>query len=780
VRFTPSGVGARTASLSIGSNDPDENPLAIGLTGAGANSSGSQPDIACNPASWDFGTVQQGSYSDQIFTLSNAGSGDLSLTDVSLAGPDMMQYSIQTGIGTGVTLGPGQIWQIKIRYCPTGPGAANAVLNVFSNDPDENPLTVDLTGTGGGSGNLTTLMVSLNSGTVNDLAVMGTTLIAATEAGGVYVSTDHGNMWYPSNSGLTNSTVRCLLVNGTDLYAGTWGGGVFFSTDNGANWTPKSAGLANLYVTSLAIDPPGVLGYQRMLAGTWGGVFFSDSHANSWNDVSAGLTETHVRSVLCSGAYLYAGTINGLFRSSTLGQSWVTIHDGLTNTAVISLGRRAGQLYAGTNGGGVYFSENDGDAWDPLILNGSDFVVPDLASFETDLFAATWGMGAFCKAELAGFCVPLADLTETNIRSLAAACLDPTEGRWCMLAGTEAGNVWFLPIEGSYPIVVDGSKDLFYESLSGPEDGFLQLRSYAWNDDGAPSGDDDLSARIWTAWDPHWFYLYEEVTDDILAADANDVWQEDCLELKFDPQATDSTVNSVWDTRLTALDDATAGIKAWDDMNGVTPNAWRQWHRKTIPGGYALELAVDWRAITSNGEAVSPAEGVEFGMAINQHDNDGEGRMTAALQWAAVLMDAVWNTPKFLGTVRLLPDHKVRFIARNRMTGATNPVPYDGSAYTRTAVREIGSTPSSFGLGQNYPNPFNPSTTVTYLLPAASDVRVSVFDVAGREVAVLEQGRRQAGVHTVRFDGSGLAGGVYFCRLEAGAEVAVRKMMLLK
>ena len=167
-------------------------------------------------------------------------------------------------------------------------------------------------------------------------------------------------------------------------------------------------------------------------------------------------------------------------------------------------------------------------------------------------------------------------------------------------------------------------------------------------------------------------------------------------------------------------------------------------------------------------------------MAINQHDNDGGAKREASVQWAAVLLDAVWETPKYMGTVELLADHKLRFTATNNMTGVTNPVPYDGSDYTPVAVLETAKVPSTLRLEQNYPNPFNPETYLSYELPSADEVRLAVVDVRGREIAVLADGRQPAGIHRVRFDGTRLSGGVYFCRLQVGSETFTRKMVLLK
>lgn len=95
-------------------------------------------------------------------------------------------------------------------------------------------------------------------------------------------------------------------------------------------------------------------------------------------------------------------------------------------------------------------------------------------------------------------------------------------------------------------------------------------------------------------------------------------------------------------------------------------------------------------------------------------------------------------------------------------------------------LASIPGKPKSFALGQNYPNPFNPATVISYSLPKAGHVTLKVYDIIGRQVAVLYSGNRQPGRYTVNFDASKLASGVYFYRLRAGNYVTTKKMILLK
>jgi aminopeptidase N len=93
--------------------------------------------------------------------------------------------------------------------------------------------------------------------------------------------------------------------------------------------------------------------------------------------------------------------------------------------------------------------------------------------------------------------------------------------------------------------------------------------------------------------------------------------------------------------------------------------------------------------------------------------------------------------------------------------------------------------PEAYALVQNYPNPFNPGTWVPFSLPHRTDVTLTVYDVLGREIAVIAHGLFEAGTHTVRWEGTDARGarvgsGVYFCRLTAGTYRETRRMTVIR
>ncbi|MFN1836167.1 DUF1501 domain-containing protein [Balneola sp. MJW-20] len=111
-----------------------------------------------------------------------------------------------------------------------------------------------------------------------------------------------------------------------------------------------------------------------------------------------------------------------------------------------------------------------------------------------------------------------------------------------------------------------------------------------------------------------------------------------------------------------------------------------------------------------------------------------------------------------------------------------------GGSYTKvpfisdsmSVSNEDSGTPVKFRLAQNYPNPFNPVTTISFSLPAASQVRLQIFDIQGRLVSQLIDRRLNAGEHRVSFDAGTLASGTYLYRIDAGRFSRTKKMTLIK
>ena len=101
-------------------------------------------------------------------------------------------------------------------------------------------------------------------------------------------------------------------------------------------------------------------------------------------------------------------------------------------------------------------------------------------------------------------------------------------------------------------------------------------------------------------------------------------------------------------------------------------------------------------------------------------------------------------------------------------------------------IAENSNIPETFSLGQNYPNPFNPSTVISYSIPAESNVKITIYNILGSEIAKLPEGIQTAGNHKINFNAARLSSGVYIYRIEAESLTgssrftAARKMILMK
>tara|TARA_R110001599_G_scaffold84130_2_gene226660 strand:- start:67282 stop:69915 length:2634 start_codon:yes stop_codon:yes gene_type:complete len=117
-----------------------------------------------------------------------------------------------------------------------------------------------------------------------------------------------------------------------------------------------------------------------------------------------------------------------------------------------------------------------------------------------------------------------------------------------------------------------------------------------------------------------------------------------------------------------------------------------------------------------------------------------------------------------------------------QLTWKASDLPFEQPpSYTTVGNEDNLANVETFRLNQNYPNPFNPSTTISFNLPNAADVTLSVYNVLGQRVATLLNSRKYtSGSHTLSFDASNLASGIYIYRIQAGSYTSQKRMTLIK
>ena len=310
---------------------------------------------------------------------------------------------------------------------------------------------------------------------------------------------------------------------------------------------------------------------------------------------------------------------------------------------------------------------------------------------------------------------------------------------------TDYGVSELLPVHKapSAP-VIDGDLDPVWETGST----LIPQNSYT-NSGTGPDSFEDLQGSFRLMWDENNLYGFFITRDDVLYDNHANVWENDGWEVYFD--ADNSKLTSYdgvddqqmrFEHRDMAGTDADAG--SWVDKSKLV--FVNKDHDDGM--GYNLELAIPWTEIK-----LTPEIGAEFGFETQQNDNDGANREHISKWWLKE-GDRSWLDPSLFGTA-VLKDYK-------------------------TAVKEKGVVARQFGLAQNYPNPFNPTTTIPYTLARTEKVRLAVYDLMGKEVAVLVDGIQSAGSHEAQFTATNLTSGIYFYKLETSDQVLVKKMTLVK
>jgi hypothetical protein len=143
------------------------------------------------------------------------------------------------------------------------------------------------------------------------------------------------------------------------------------------------------------------------------------------------------------------------------------------------------------------------------------------------------------------------------------------------------------------------------------------------------------------------------------------------------------------------------------------------------------------------------------------------------LEVGSVIASVLSNSPKYYSfTDKNLQSGKYQY--RLKM------IDNDGTFQYSSVIEAVIEVPNEYSLMQNYPNPFNPSTVINYSIPHDGKVTLKVFDITGRQAAVLVNEDQKAGTYSVNFDASRLSSGVYFYSLGSGSFTSVKKLMLMK
>ncbi len=329
-----------------------------------------------------------------------------------------------------------------------------------------------------------------------------------------------------------------------------------------------------------------------------------------------------------------------------------------------------------------------------------------------------------------------------------------------ILTGRPIGETLEIP-NIIQPPVIDGFRDDVWEYA-----GLFQANSF--DNIGSPGPWPDNYREGYfhgaLAWDDCYLYGIATVWDDIIVDEHSNTYEQDGLEFFIDGDNSKGTaIDGVNDMELRFNHHFT------EPSQIIGPSYFNSRYMELVvrdnvePNGWTLEFKLPLPSLF-----IEPIAGREFGIEIQSNDNDGTQRDHISKWWLDT-GDATWHNPSLWGTAYLSPG------AVCCGKPAAGDCPWeDGIEGDESPV------PERFYLEPNYPNPFNPTTKIAFTLPSREKARLSLYDAVGNEVAVPLDGVLEAGRHETEFDGTGLPGGVYFCKLRTADRMQVRKMMLVK
>ncbi|MFZ1081089.1 MAG: T9SS type A sorting domain-containing protein [Candidatus Kryptoniota bacterium] len=581
-------------------------------------------------------------------------------------------------------------------------------------------------------------------------------LFAGTYAGVLNLTSANGTTWtavntdLPSYAYVTSLAISPNGASGTNLFAGTDGDGIFLYANNG--WTQIDSGLTGLdaYVASLAASG------TNLLAGTYfGGVFLSTNSGTSWTNVftvgprtpvgEIPVRETPVWGIAISDTLLFAGTSTGVFVSTNNGSSWATANSGLTNLQVPALTVSGTNLFAGTSSPGLAI---------PVIASYSPY--------SNNYFDGSSGGGVFLSTDSgASWSAVNTGLTNTAVSAFAVS--PNGAGDTNIFAGTYGGGVFLSTNNGTkWTQVSKGLTNTYVLCLAVSPNGAGGTNLFA-----GTTGGVFLSTNNGISW---------------TAVDSG-LGNPGVYALAVSPNGAGGT-------------NVFAGTGAGFFLSTNNGTNWTQ-------------VSTGWGNIYVEALVVSDTNlfaGTNIGVFRSTNNGKSWYRYITGLTNTDVYSLAVSDTNLFAGTF----DGGV-FLSTNNGTSWTQvdtglvgsfvySLAVSGSnlfagtlgVWRRplsemiTAVKQNeNNVPSQFSISQNYPNPFNPSTVIGYQLPVNGFVTLKVFDILGREVKTLVNEHQNVGSYTAKLDGSRLASGVYFYRIDIqGSDgrnfVSTKKALLMK
>lgn len=823
VKFAPVSVGALSGTLVIHSNDPDEGTLNIPLSGTGVG----HPDIAVSTQNIDFGNVYLNASEIRTFQIISEGSADLSVSQIYFSDDANGQFSITSG-GGSFTLSPGNNRTVTVAFNPTLSGVQQAILEIQSNDVDENPVQISLEGTG----------------IVQDIAVNP----ASHDFGDVVLGNQQSQVFSIVNEGNADLTVSSLDFSGSHNALFSLGSSFSQSVLSPAQtlqieivFTPDTPGVksATLEVTS---DDPDENPFIISLAGicvvpdilvtpashNYGFISLDNSSSQVFVVENEGDSPLHVDEIRILG--------NDPADFAILqGSAPKTIpSQGSYNVTVEfepkTLGAKSATLRIGSD-------DPDENPFD-IPLSGND-ETPDIQTDKSDL-----NFGDVILESQITKSIQLTNAGRINLEISAISITGSHAGSYQILTGgvpvvlseseSQAVEVQFHPVsvgEKTASLVIT-SNDPDENPLTIPITGMGAIT------DEDPPYLEDMYPPAYSYGMPTNARIQCQIKDDIYGPDLQTLFVSvnetsiiingqdqtggqvqilssgNCLKFVYAPLFR-FKANSLFLVRVRCRDLSTAA------------NMLDQSYQLRV--GPAYMIYIYNQTLTSDSLYIEePNTGFQLNMSENALRDTFNTVLGFINQWPELP-----DTVQSIGKVFVFDPYGLTF-----SKPVTVSIPYDqadlqaldisadalslwmfnplnnqwqmiphvpthsdliAASVDKLSYFTLGKIltpnvhvdhermqiPEQFALSQNYPNPFNHQTRFTYALPEPSVVRFEIYDAMGRLVAHYELGMQNAGSYQFHWDSRNtsnqiLPSGIYLLRFQGEKFIQLRKMLMVK
>ena len=832
VNFSPTSVGFKNAALRLVSDDPDEPVKDTPLSGTGVI-----PDIAVSPDSIAFGSVEINATATHSFTISNAGTSVLTVSNVTITGVNNSEFTI-ANITTPLAIAPGDSSVGVVNFTPLSPGIKQAALQIESDDPDENPVTIPMSGTGVPipAPNISVTPSALSFGDVEinhsalqmlnvvnrgtaDLILFNTTIVGADAADFAVLTTVDSLIVLP------NDTAK-IDVRFSPVTTGAKSASLqIFSNDPDQGMLSVALSGTGVAFADIAVSPTSV---------EFGNVAFGDSTDQTVKIINFGTADLTILSTSITG------DTTGQFSVVSLSNSVIAPND--TQTVLLRYrATRAGVFAANLN-----ISSNDPDASSLDVLLTARTVVADIsvspASFDfRDVPVETAVSNTFTVAnDSAGMDV----LTVTS-----------TE-----LLGTDAGDFAILSGGAPFSLSPGDSLEIVVQFTPTTVDSKAVVLRFSSNDPDEPVLDVAIRGNGILPIVHDFLFL-----TDFKVAFIRSLHSEGRVHSNDDISVREG-IGGIHDGDLSAVEEviirknntingdvsAGDGIDVFGTVNGtVTPNT----QVDSIPLPVITFSAGGDDVFVTGGDTVSLSPGSYGTVIVHPEGNlmlsageyfftelimEGKSTLVTDVSDGLVFINIVTNMKFKKGVIsKIIPDgdagsikvvynsiqtEDLRIGRGSRVLGsiiapyaevnleretlfrgavcayrvkleqfavalhhfAKAKLPADSVALAKQVADLEDLLPEKFELAQNYPNPFNPTTTIAFSV-ANEPVRVSliIYDITGRVVQTLVNEKMEPGNYEILWDGRNrqqqrVASGLYIYRIIAGKFVKSRKMILLK